>query len=389
MNRNLLLVAISMMTWGIGEGMWLFFQPLYLEELGADPVMIGGILGTIGIAMTISYLPAGYLADRIGRRPLLLIAWTMGTSAAWVMALAKTLPLFVFGSVWYGLTTFVMVPLNSYVTAARGNWSVGRALTLISAIFNLGAIVGPLLGGLVGDQFGLRTNYLIAASVFTLSSSMILFISPQPVARPTPGAKQARYNGLLNRVYLQYLLVIFIVMFCLYLPQPLSQNFLQNERGVALAQIGVLISARSVGIVVLNLVFGQLKSHIGFLLTQVAMALFTILVWLGGGFYNYVLAYLLMGSYQTARSLATAQGRTLLKDSNMGVGYGMIETAMASAMVLAPPLAGLLYAQNPSWIYSISLILIALAFVFTSLFSPLRADSLAKDDKEEFEWTGS
>ena len=389
MNRNLLLVAISMMTWGIGEGMFLLFQPIYLEELGADPVMIGGILGTIGFAMTISYLPAGYLADRFGRRPLLLAAWIMGTSAAWVMALAKTLPLFVIGSIWYGLTTFVMVPLNSYITAARGNWSVGRALTLISAIFNIGAIIGPLLGGLIGDRFGLRTNYMIAASVFTLSSSIIVFISPQPIAPPTPGAKQARYTGLLNRAYLQYLLVIFIAMFCMYLPQPLSQNFLQNERGVTLAQIGILISARSVGIVVLNLVLGQLNSHIGFLLAQVAMALFTLLVWLGGGFYNYVLAYLLIGGYQTARLLATARGQTLLTDATMGVGYGMIETAMATAMVLAPPLAGLLYAQNPSWVYLISLILITLAFVLTSLFSPLRTSNLTKGDKEELEWTGS
>jgi hypothetical protein len=45
MKRDLILVAIAMFAWGLGEGMFLYFQPLYLEELGANPIMIGTILG--------------------------------------------------------------------------------------------------------------------------------------------------------------------------------------------------------------------------------------------------------------------------------------------------------------------------------------------------------
>jgi hypothetical protein len=36
MKRDLILVAIAMFAWGLGEGMFLYFQPLYLEELGAN-----------------------------------------------------------------------------------------------------------------------------------------------------------------------------------------------------------------------------------------------------------------------------------------------------------------------------------------------------------------
>jgi len=72
------------------------------------------------------------------------------------MALARELPMFVVGILLYGLTSAVLSPLNSYVVAARGKWSVGRALSFISAAFNAGAILGPLLGGLVAERFGLR-----------------------------------------------------------------------------------------------------------------------------------------------------------------------------------------------------------------------------------------
>jgi len=146
MNRNLLFVAIALFTWGIGEGAFFHFQPIYLEELGASPIEIGSILSAVGMAMTIVHIPAGHLADRIGRRKMLWAAWLFGSTATWVMALARSLPMVIFGMILYALTAFVMSPLNSYVTAARGKWSVARAITLISASFNAGAIVGPLLG---------------------------------------------------------------------------------------------------------------------------------------------------------------------------------------------------------------------------------------------------
>ncbi|MGB7115957.1 MAG: MFS transporter [Anaerolineales bacterium] len=351
MSRDLILVAFALMTWGVGEGMFLFFEPLYLQEMGASPLEIGAILGGVGIAMTIAYLPAGYLSDRFGRRPMLVSAWILGTTATWVMALSRTLPIFVLGIGLYGFTSFVVVPLNSYVTAARGKWSVARAITFISAAFNFGAILGPLLGGWIGEQVGLHFSFLAAAFIFLLSTSIIIFIRPQPVEISSFERGRFGFGGLLNERFMRYLVVIFIVMFAMYLPQPLSQNFLQNERGISLFQIGQLISARSAGIVILNLTLGQLNARIGFIIAQAAMAMFTLLIWHGASFYNYALGYLLLGSYQTARSLAVAQGRALTQASNMGIAYGMIETVMSLAIILAPPLAGYLYIQNPVWIY--------------------------------------
>jgi len=373
MSRDLILVALALMTWGIGEGMFLFFQPLYLQELGASPVMIGNIMGIVGVAMSIAHLPAGYLSDRIGRRPMLYVAWFLGTTSTWIMALSGSLPVFVAGSALYGMTMFVMVPLNSYITAARGNWSVGRAITLITAVYNIGAFLGPLLGGWVGARMGLHTNFLIAACIFLVSSLMIVFIRPQPVIPQKEDSKLSGFSELINKRYLGFLLVIFVVMFSLYLPQPLSQNFLQNERGVNLTWMGVLIAGRSLGIVGLNLGLGMLNAATGFILAQVAVALFTIIIWQSNSLPWYFLGYMLMGGYQTARSLATAQSRSLLKAANMGLGYGMIETTMAAAAILAPPLAGRLYDHNPVWIYSVSFVLIVAALAGAAIFSPLRS----------------
>jgi MFS family permease len=372
-----------MMTWGLGEGMFIFFQPLYLQELGADPLKIGAILGLVGLAMTLSYLPAGYLSDRIGRRPLLVLAWVLGTLATLTMAFAPSLPIFVAGMVFYGLTSYVTVPLFSYMTAARGRFSVGRILTLNSAFFNLGSILGPILGGVIGEQSGLQANFRYAALIFVFSSGIIFFVRPQPLE--LSDSSQARFvsKELWHSSYFRYVLLAFFIMIGMYLPQPLSQNFLQNERGVGLTQIGRLIAVRSAGIVILNLILGQLNPRLGFRLTQVCMGLFACLIWLGNSIPFYFAGYLLVGSYITARGFVIAQGRALIKAADMGLAYGMLETAMTLAMVLGPPLAGYLYQIDPETIYSVSLGLVAAGFLANLLLSPLNRLDMTSIEAQE------
>ena len=362
----MIFLAFSLLTWGVGEGMFFIFQPLYLEELGANPVLIGTILGGMGITMTIAHIPAGYLADRIGRRPLIWIAWLTGACSAWIMAMARTLPVFVVGLLCYGLTAFVSSPLSSYVTAARGKMSVSRALTLISATYNTGALIGPLLGGLIGHRLGLSVIYRISASIFLVSLVIILFIRKQPVE---PKAIEQHENGsFFNRKFIVFLVIIFLAMFAMYLPQPLSQNFLQNEREININQIGVLGSITGLGLVILNLTLGSLAPRVGLLLGQGLVALYAVLLWQGNGFLWYALAYFMIGGYRVARFLTIAQTRNLVHGSRMGLAYGIMETAIGLAIILASPLAGYIYDIQPDLVYIISLCLIVISLFASMTF---------------------
>ena len=368
MSPELILLGISLMIWGVGEGMFFIFQPLYLQQLGANPVTIGIILGAAAISMALAHIPAGHLADRLGRKPLLIAAWIIGTLATWIMALAPSLPIFVIGMLGYGLTTFVSAPMSSYITAARGKLGVGRVLTMVSALYNTGAILGPWLGGQVGQRYGLRSIYIFAGIAFILSSFVLFFIKSQPIEKH--GGEIVNNRKLVDRRFITYQSVIFLAGFSMYLAQPLSSNYLQNQQQLTLNSIGILGSITSIGIVILNLGLGSLNAQIGFVLGQFSVCLFNLILWQTTSFPWFCLAYFLVGGYRTSRSLATAQTRNLVHQSRMGVAYGITETVGAFAVILASPIAGFLYEVNPTSMYIVGFFLVIISMMVSSRFIP-------------------
>ncbi|HEX2697628.1 MAG TPA: MFS transporter [Anaerolineales bacterium] len=379
MNPSLIWLGAALFTWGIGEGMFLLFQPLYLQQLGADPIQIGVILGAFGAVMTLAHVPAGHLSDRIGRRPMLIAAWFIGIAATLIMGFATTLNFFIVGIMIYGFTAFVASPLDSYVTAARGKWSVARAITFVSMTFNAGAVIGPITGGWIGDHYGLRTVFFIAAGIFVLSTFLIWSIASQPRDHHDPA--DPPQNLLTNRRYLGFLSVFFVVAFATYIPQPLTPNFLQNQHGLSLSVIGQLGSIGGIGNTVLNFLLGQLEARSGFMLGQVGVAAFTFILWRGSGFGWFALAYFLLGGFRALRGLGVAQVRPFVHESQMGLAYGITETLGSSTVLLAPPLAGYLYSRDPSLMYPVSLALIGIGLVISLIFIP-RSKRLPPDHIE-------
>lgn len=368
MNPSLLWLGAALLTWGIGEGMFYMFQPIYLQQLGADPIQIGMILGALGFVMTLAHIPAGYLSDRIGRRPILIAAWGIGVVAALIMAMATDLSGFVVGALLYGFTAFVISPLESYVTATRGSWSVGRAITFISLTFNIGAVLGPIVGGWVGDQSGLRMVYWLAVGVFSISAISVWFIAPQSHNHPS---LENRPDGLLtNWRYLGFLSIFLLVVFATYLPQPLTPNFLRDQHELSLSAIGALGSISSLGNVALNFGLGRQEARTGFLLGQVSVALFTILLWRGVGFEWFALGYFMLGGFRALRALGIAQVQPFVHESQMGLAYGIAETVGSATVLLGPPFAGFLYTRDPALMYPVALGLIAIGFCVSLVLLP-------------------
>ena len=367
MNRSLFFVAAALLLWGFGEGMFYSFVPIYLDvQFHLSEYQIGLVLGAFGFSSAITHIPAGRLSDRIGRRPLLIIAWLLGLFSTAVMGSALALPLFLIGLFGYGLTAFVSSPLSSYVTAARGKWSVSMVLSLTSATFGLGMVLGPVTGGWIGDHYGMRMSFWVAAAVFVLSNLFIFFIGKQPIDHhdlesPPPGLmKNQRFVGLMG--------VLTFAIFSMYLAQPLTPNFLNGVRGLSLGKTGIIFTAGALGNSLMAMIFSRAEPRFGFLISQVLVILFALFIWKGTSLPVFVLGYFLLGGFRSGRLLVSAQARELVHDSQMGITYGVIETISAVIFILTPPLAGFLYERDPMILYPLGIGLIAVSILVSYIF---------------------
>jgi MFS family permease len=369
LNRNLPFVASALLLWGLGEGLFFNFIPIYLDrQFLLSEYQIGVVLGVFGLSMAITHIPAGRLADRLGRRPLLLIAWVLGLISAVVMGLALSLPLYLVGLFGYGLTAFVSSPLSSYVTAARGNWQVSTVLSLTSATFGLGMVLGPVTGGWIGDHYGMRTSFLVASVVFVFSNIVMFFIEAQPIDHHDPEAPPP--NLIHNKPFIVLLSVFAFAIFSMYLAQPLTPNFLEGVRGLSLSDTGIIFTAGALGNSLMAMLFSRIQPQRGFLLAQTLVILFATSIWKGTSLPIFALGYFLLGGFRAGRPMVMAQARELVHESQMGFSYGIMETISAIIFILTPPLAGILFERDPMIVYPMAIGLIIISIVVSYLFSP-------------------
>jgi MFS family permease len=367
--RNLILIAVTMFLWGLGEGLFIFFLPLTLQRWDASTVVIGGILSMIGVVMTLVQVPSGFLSDRLGTRPLILVGMGVGIVSALVMAFASSLILFTGGLLAIGLTSLINPPLNSFVTSLRGKWTVQRAMTFIGAAATIGGILGPMIGGKIADTYGLDVVFRYSAGLY-VASMLVFLLTRRAKVQPEPEPETAiqKVSPLKNLRFLGLLAILIVTIVFLSVPQQLTSMYLQNIQHLSTQQIGMMGTLSGIVTALVMLVLGNLSPSTGMAIGQLMIAGFALLMWRGQGLAAFFAGYALIGGYRLYRVMALAYSRSLVDQNNVGLAYGLVDTANALAMIAAPLLAGVLYDYQPVAVYTVSLMVLIVTMGLNYLF---------------------
>jgi hypothetical protein len=124
------------------------------------------------------------------------------------------------------------------------------------------------------------------------------------------------------------------------------------------------------GNALLNLALGYFAARIGFVLAQLSVAAFSLLLWKGTGLPWFALGYFLLGGYRACRSLIYAQIRPLIHKVQMGLAYGVAETFSSLGAMISPLLAGILYTYNPVVVYPVTIGLVVCGVILSLVYSP-------------------
>ncbi|MGD8996936.1 MAG: MFS transporter [Anaerolineae bacterium] len=383
MNRDTRLIALALLLWGFGEGLFFHIQPLYIEELGADSVTIGGLLSVAAVVRAASLLPAGILADRIPRKWLMIGGWITGLVGVLLVGLARSWQGLLPGLLIYAFSAYCIPVINAYLASAVGGHGMARTFTTVFAGYAAGSVISPSVGGWLAQATTMRVVYFASALLFALSMLAVVQVSPQPV--PARAVHSRRWRSLLNGRFLRFAASVCLMFVAMYLSFPLASNFLRDVGDWRIADIGALGSFQALGAALLNPLLGRIGGETEpetvpgpgrELRTQMRAKRFPLtearglvagqsLVWssalillLARTFPLLALAYLLRGAYQGCRSLTQAQATALAGEADRGLLLGATETIIASAQIVAPYAAGWLYAGNPVYPLIASLVLI-------------------------------
>jgi MFS family permease len=384
MNRDARLVALALLLWGFGEGLFFYIQPLYIEQLGATAVQIGGVLSIANVVRAVTYLPAGILADSVPRKWLMAGGWVTGLAGVILVGLARSWQGLIPGLLIYALSAYCIPVVNAYLAHAVGGRHLARTFTTVFASYAAGGVISPTVGGWLAEATTMRTVYFASALLFTLSALAITRVSPQPV--PSRSSESPRWRSLLNGQFIRFGAFVSLIFAAMYLAFPLAPNFLKDVGGWRVARIGMLGSFQALGTAILNPLLGRLGDRTADRegssynrLTRARGLIFgSGLVWgsvfvllLPGRFPLLAGAYLLRGAYQGCRSLTQAASTGLATEADLGLLLGATETLIGIAQVVAPYAAGWLYVSDPAYPFISSLLLIPIVFLLALIGSRL------------------
>jgi MFS transporter, DHA1 family, tetracycline resistance protein len=155
---------------------------LIVQFEGGNIARAASITGYFGFAwatMQFIFSPMlGAWSDRYGRRPIILISCAGLGFDYILMALAPTLGLLFVGRLISGITTSNISTAFAYVTDVTPPEKRAKQFGLISAAFGLGFIIGPAVGGLLGNVH-LRLPFWIAAGLSLTNAIYGFFILPE------------------------------------------------------------------------------------------------------------------------------------------------------------------------------------------------------------------
>jgi multidrug resistance protein len=148
----------------VGFGIVLPLLPIYSERFGATATTIGLLVAAYSLAQAVASPLLGRLADRIGRKPVLLISLAGTAVGSLLTGLAAGLVLLFVGRIVDGLSGGSVSVAQAAVADVASPDERPRLLGLLGAAFGVGFVVGPALGGL-GALVSPRLPFFIAAAV--------------------------------------------------------------------------------------------------------------------------------------------------------------------------------------------------------------------------------
>jgi len=349
------LLLVYMFLAMLGAGLVIPILPQLLIEFGASGKAAGYLVSAFGLTQFLFSPIAGNIADRYGRKPMIIVGLLLFALSNLIGALASNFTIFLVARFIGGMGSAALVPsIMAYIVDITSDEKRTRAMSFLGASMSSGFIVGPGLGGLLAE-LGIRAPFFTSALVGLVAAMSCLVILPESqkarVQIEATFKKENIFIQLVQSIKSPYFILLFMVFsltFGLAHFETAYPLVVTQKYGFTTRQISILFMICSLGGTVTQLLltgwltsrFGE-KRIISSMLLLSASAL--VLLLLSANFFYVMVITMLYFSFNNI--LRPTINTLLSKEAGNEQGFvaGLNNAYMSLGQIFGPVLAGYLF----------------------------------------------
>src|SRR3989344_3996997 len=160
----------------LGFGIVIPIIPILIEKIGGGVFMVGVVIALFSLFQFLFSPILGRLSDKYGRKPVLVISSFINAASYLLIFLSQAFWIIVLARIIAGIGSANISVAQAYIADTSSSHDRTKKMGYIGAAFGLGFIVGPLLGGVVGERFGIAAPFVIPAVLSALNTVLIFFV---------------------------------------------------------------------------------------------------------------------------------------------------------------------------------------------------------------------
>jgi DHA1 family tetracycline resistance protein-like MFS transporter len=360
-NAALGFIFVTLLLDVIGFGIIIPVLPTLISQLIggtlSEAAQYGGWLMFAFSVMQFLFSPVlGNLSDKFGRRPVLLFSLFGFGLDYLLLAFAPNIAWLFIGRILAGITGASMTTATAYIADISAPEKRAQNFGMVGAAFGLGFIIGPVIGGVLG-QFGPRIPFYAAAGLTLLNWLYGYFILPEslsPENRREFSWKRANPVGSLN-TFKRYPVIAGMVgsLIAIYIASHATQStwayytmekFKWNEDwvGYSLGFVGLMVAIVQGGLIrIINPKLGSKNSvYLGIALYMVGFLLFAFAT-KGWMMFAFLVPYCLGGIAGPAlQGIISNQ----VPGNEQGELQGALTSLVSATSIIGPPIMTNLFA---------------------------------------------
>jgi multidrug resistance protein len=249
--------------------------PFYATRLGANAATVGALVAVFSVAQLVSAPAWGWMSDRHGRRPAILVGLLVSAVGYVIFAFAGSLWVLFLSRIIQGLGGGTIGVVQAYVADITEGKDRAKALGWLSAVTSLGAVIGPALGSILIDAGGRAAPGLGSATLCVLVSVFAWRYLVESHAVPTTAERKAlaghKRGGAIRTVLLhpaepasRLIWIYAIAIGAFYGTTPMLPLILADRLAVTEQNVGYFVMyLGAMGVIVRTVLLGRMIEWLG------------------------------------------------------------------------------------------------------------------------------